>query len=452
MLPGSQTYYFVFLAATTAFGIVFVALHKLLEPLIVRKKRAVFVSAAIATIGGVVVFLAPWTGPLVVPLTVAGVVAISVNFLILTFAWGLSAAQGKPKASLLAVTLSFIASYCISLLMLLPHPVPTVVALVSPLLSGMIWLARPSQAKVAFAAVSRDSIRALPLGLIAVLISFLLVGGFMRGFVYSGDINYVPRGDSLLPHFVSMTFAFMMFLIVLLSKQRERLFYSIWIILATLFFAGLFSVALLNEEWAEVASGVLISGRTCLGFFLWITLANASRAHRLSPVVLLGCFFVLTEMLAACLSYFVVPMLSRYLSVPFDSCISYFSVGMALMLIVASFLLLSSKAFRDNEQMCESDTQMVRSDDSWQRACVRIADRCGLTNRETEVMLLVSRGNSKNKIADILFVSSGTIQTHTKSIYRKLDLHSRQDLIDLVSREIDGERRTADSLEGSVPW
>ena len=50
-----------------------------------------------------------------------------------------------------------------------------------------------------------------------------------------------------------------------------------------------------------------------------------------------------------------------------------------------------------------------------------IAERCGLTNRETEVMLLVSRGNSKNKIADMLFVSSGTIQTHTKSIYRKLD-------------------------------
>lgn len=79
-----------------------------------------------------------------------------------------------------------------------------------------------------------------------------------------------------------------------------------------------------------------------------------------------------------------------------------------------------------------------------------IAERCGLTNRETEVMLLVSRGNSKNKIADMLFVSSGTIQTHTKSIYRKLDLHSRQELIDLVSCEIERESRMADSLEDPV--
>lgn len=179
---------------------------------------------------------------------------------------------------------------------------------------------------------------------------------------------------------------------------------------------------------------------------------NASRAHRLSPIVLLGCFFVLTEMLAACLSYFIVPMLSRYLAMPFDNYISYFSVGIALMSIGASFLLLSSKAFRDSEQMGDGDVQTTRSDDSWQRACALIAERCGLTNRETEVMLLVSRGNSKNKIADMLFASSGTVQTHAKSIYRKLDLHSRQELIDLVSREIERESRMADSLEDPVPW
>ena len=57
-----------------------------------------------------------------------------------------------------------------------------------------------------------------------------------------------------------------------------------------------------------------------------------------------------------------------------------------------------------------------------------------LTEREAEVARLLAEGNSQKKIAELMGVSIGTVQTHVKAVYRKLDIHSKQQLIDLVRR------------------
>lgn len=56
----------------------------------------------------------------------------------------------------------------------------------------------------------------------------------------------------------------------------------------------------------------------------------------------------------------------------------------------------------------------------------------GLSARETEVAELIARGNTMAHIAELLFVSENTVRTHAKHIYVKLDIHKRQELIDLV--------------------
>jgi DNA-binding CsgD family transcriptional regulator len=55
----------------------------------------------------------------------------------------------------------------------------------------------------------------------------------------------------------------------------------------------------------------------------------------------------------------------------------------------------------------------------------------GLTQRETEVFGLLSKGRSLPYIADALFVTTGTVKTHTVHIYRKLGINTRQQLLDL---------------------
>jgi len=53
----------------------------------------------------------------------------------------------------------------------------------------------------------------------------------------------------------------------------------------------------------------------------------------------------------------------------------------------------------------------------------------GLTRREEEVARLAVRGASAREIAELLIIGERTVETHLASIYRKLNVRSRVDLI-----------------------
>ncbi len=61
-----------------------------------------------------------------------------------------------------------------------------------------------------------------------------------------------------------------------------------------------------------------------------------------------------------------------------------------------------------------------------------VRERYRLSARETEVMELIARGHSVARIAEALVVSENTIRTHSKRIYAKLDIHKKQELVDLL--------------------
>lgn len=71
-------------------------------------------------------------------------------------------------------------------------------------------------------------------------------------------------------------------------------------------------------------------------------------------------------------------------------------------------------------------------EDGLERCCGRLADFYHLSAREAEVFVLLAQGHTRASIAKKLFVSENTVRDHAKSIYRKLSIHSRQQLIDLV--------------------
>jgi LuxR family transcriptional regulator, maltose regulon positive regulatory protein len=53
-----------------------------------------------------------------------------------------------------------------------------------------------------------------------------------------------------------------------------------------------------------------------------------------------------------------------------------------------------------------------------------------LTERELEVLRLLAEGQTKREVAATLFLSYSTIHSHTKSIYRKLDGASRDEVLE----------------------
>lgn len=62
-------------------------------------------------------------------------------------------------------------------------------------------------------------------------------------------------------------------------------------------------------------------------------------------------------------------------------------------------------------------------------------DLGGLTDREHEVFTLLAEGASNQEIADSLVISPKTVERHRENIMRKLNLHSRSELVRYAIRK-----------------
>lgn len=107
------------------------------------------------------------------------------------------------------------------------------------------------------------------------------------------------------------------------------------------------------------------------------------------------------------------------------------TVGLLLVCLVsfAGIVAPSGKPIEDGEQL--SGTNAVER--ALMEGCLRLQERFSLSDRETEIAFLLAQGRSRPYIREKLFISKNTVATHIKHIYQKLDIHSKEDLIDLVT-------------------
>ena len=84
----------------------------------------------------------------------------------------------------------------------------------------------------------------------------------------------------------------------------------------------------------------------------------------------------------------------------------------------------------------EPDAEMKRSQASFHDVlalqCSAVSEKFGLSVREKEVLFELVSGRTIASIAADLVLSENTIKAHTKSIYRKLDVHTREELLGFV--------------------
>jgi DNA-binding CsgD family transcriptional regulator len=116
-----------------------------------------------------------------------------------------------------------------------------------------------------------------------------------------------------------------------------------------------------------------------------------------------------------------------------------FSVVIIFVLIMVAYRHLNTRirSFPAKETLNTQHELMARqfSDNEWDAALddkvQRFSQSYGLSSRECEVVSLLVRGRSTPKIAESMFITSGTVKTHLTHIYRKMDILGRQELIDL---------------------
>lgn len=114
-------------------------------------------------------------------------------------------------------------------------------------------------------------------------------------------------------------------------------------------------------------------------------------------------------------------------------------ICLVVFLVVAgTTILLSEKELASKWGITFLSAEPERSEelayrDLVEKRCQTIARRFHLSNREQEVLELVAQRHSNATIARDLFISEQTAKTHIRNLYRKLDVHSRDEVFDLLN-------------------
>ena len=113
--------------------------------------------------------------------------------------------------------------------------------------------------------------------------------------------------------------------------------------------------------------------------------------------------------------------------------------GLVVILVVAATMILFSEKELSSrwgvsflgEEGAAGDRAIVKKQELANR-CQELARTHGLSPREEEVLLLLAQHKTVGSIERELFIANGTAKTHIRHIYRKLDIHSRDELTDAL--------------------
>lgn len=106
-------------------------------------------------------------------------------------------------------------------------------------------------------------------------------------------------------------------------------------------------------------------------------------------------------------------------------------VSVVLVMAMVVYLTLTGRG-EESEAGVAKSTQFQ---DAWKDKCHDISEQHKLTKQEERIFTMLARGRSYGYIADELYISTHTVKTHIYHIYRKVDIHSQQELIDMVEED-----------------
>lgn len=124
-----------------------------------------------------------------------------------------------------------------------------------------------------------------------------------------------------------------------------------------------------------------------------------------------------------------------------DSLFALFALSIiAIYVMLIALWVTNYRARKMAEKRAEQAETFVekieQSHDSIREArCSDLAERFKLTQRERDVLSLLSQGRDVGFICEELFLAKNTVKSYQRSIYAKMGVHSKQEIINLVKRE-----------------
>ena len=272
----------------------------------------------------------------------------------------------------------------------------------------------------------------------AVLLFLFLMSCVLVGFIKTGSLEYVPSSMTLVRDILNVVVGALLSIIVVRcgASGRSGVILATGVSLMMLFGVVVASVA--REQAFGIGAGLIAVAESCYSVLLFAACGAIACEKGKSGVVVWG--FVLPCIANVWLGAVVVPYAVDAFGMSYFGFWGILSVSLGLLLGIVLLLFLSGLVVRglsaspspsDEIEVSDGETRLgsAGSVDAVERA----RDIYGLTGREADVLRLLLGGNTLRKIPEILDISEGTVQSHTKALYRKTGVHTKQELIDLMA-------------------
>ncbi len=195
---------------------------------------------------------------------------------------------------------------------------------------------------------------------------------------------------------------------------------------------ALLAIVFLTGLAQSAISAIVLAARSFISVLIYVRLFDIVHRRGTHPCVAFGIGRALYEIGLVCglLVYDTLLVQTGLTTIPFN--ITYFAVSCILLVMLGSFINAMRLPVFQPVAAVQAVAPATVETLSLDEACARLVGEYGLSEREAEVMRFICIGYTKRRIAETLSLSEDTVRYHTKSLYRKLDVHSRQDLLDLV--------------------
>ena len=273
------------------------------------------------------------------------------------------------------------------------------------------------------------------------LVVFSLCFGFMQGSAVLGNALDFPV-ENPVTNLGFCVAGVILYVVYLRSPEHQDLMPA-HIISIVLFLIGITYI-----PFAQGVASVVISTISMTGFMLFDIvilgfLLNLVRVFDLDPELVLGsnraaeygAFTVGIALSAAASGLFdTYPMFPYFVTctAALGCCIT------VLVLFIDSDNIWGERKekHRQVEEKSDGDESDVSEGPGrWKLACNDICCRYDLSPRERDVFMLIAKGRNAEYVQNALYISGHTAKTHISNIYKKLDIHSVQELLDLVEAE-----------------
>lgn len=271
----------------------------------------------------------------------------------------------------------------------------------------------------------RACMRATPWGLCALLVVFLFVSTVFLD--VCTENSTIVSGEEFGRQLVSFPVSLLLVLgslLLLCLYGHTRATFALITSIVLIVYSGIWLVVILFPDRYHL----LASAKLFLTPFIWLMLACSASVQRVSARPSFAIFGILILPVMHSLSFGMVSQVGLLWGVaqlPGARWVAVGALGIVIVLAVAALLGHHAEQNRSARQ---------QTGDAIDDLCRTATLPFGLSERELEVVTAVYRGHSAKMIAADLSLSPSTIRGNTLHAYRKMDIHSKQELIELIDR------------------